>query len=282
MLLFFKPSLTLLNLVRLQTFALLLGTVALFFPVRKYFFKSFDFEKVLMVRMLHFGKYIFGTNVFSQISRYMDQIITASLLSTNVLNYVAYYGVVSRINNMMDVPSIAVADVLFPKNVEAMATDGPTKVKYYFEKMVGNIIAVLLPVSIFIFLLPSLAIKIIAGSKYLPAIPILQTVILTSLVRPFFYQFGTTMDAINKPNVNFWVNLSMMALNLLLIALGLKFFGYMGAAYGTVVYNITAGIVLMTVLKKYVNIEAKNICFYVIQCYKDMLHIGKRFLPNRA
>ncbi len=89
-----------------------------------------------MLRMFHFGKYIFGTNVFSAFGRSADQFISAGLISADV---VAYYNVVSRINNMMDVPSIAIADVLFPKNVEAMATFGTDKVRYYFERMVGTI-----------------------------------------------------------------------------------------------------------------------------------------------
>ena len=45
----------------------------------------------------------------------------------------------------MDVPSLAIADVLFPKNVEAMATSGEEKVRYYFERMVGTILSILIP-----------------------------------------------------------------------------------------------------------------------------------------
>ena len=74
--------------------------------------------------MFHFGKYIFGTNVFSSLGRSADQFISAGLISADV---VAYYNVVARINNMMDVPSFAIADVFFPKNVEAMVTSGRKK-----------------------------------------------------------------------------------------------------------------------------------------------------------
>ena len=91
---------------------------------------------------------------------------------------------------MIDIPSQAIADVLFPKNVEAMAMEGTTKVRYYFERMVANIITILLPVSLFIFVFPGLIIRVISTSKYLDAIPILQLIIFFSFIRPFSYQFG--------------------------------------------------------------------------------------------
>ena len=66
----------------------------------------------------------------------------------------------------------------------------------------------------------------------------LQTVILFSFLRPFSYQFGTTMDAIGKPRINFWVNLLTMCLNYGCMYLGLRYIGWLGAAYGTVVSAI--------------------------------------------
>ncbi len=80
--------------------------------------------------------------MFFQLSEDPPTSLCQTLISADI---VAYYNVVSRINNMMDVPSVAIADVLFPKNVEAMATTGTEKVRYYFERMVGTIISILAP-----------------------------------------------------------------------------------------------------------------------------------------
>ena len=147
-----KPFLTLINLVKLQIISQLLGTIVLLYFARGYLYRSFETDKRTMLRMFNFGKYIFGTNVFASLGRSADQFISAGLISANV---VAYYNIVARINNMMDVPSFAIADVLFPKNVEAMVTSGPDKVRYYFERMVGTIVSILAPLSILIFLLTS-------------------------------------------------------------------------------------------------------------------------------
>ncbi len=221
LLIFHRSSLSLINLVKLQILALAGGMLVLLYFAKEYFYRKFDTEKKTILRMFHFGKYIFGTNVFSAFGRSADQFITAGLISSEV---VAYYNVVSRINNMMDVPSVAVADVLFPKNVEAVASSGEEKVRYYFERMVGNIISIIVPVSLLIFIMPHLFISLIAGSKYYPAIPILQTVILFSFLRPFSYQFGATMDAIGKPKINFLVNLVTMCLNYGCMYAGLRLY----------------------------------------------------------
>jgi lipopolysaccharide exporter len=275
MLLFFKSSLSLIALVQLQIAALLVGTSVLAFFSRPYFKKGFKIDKRVMLRMFHFGKYIFGTNVFSTLARTSDQFFAANF---NLGEYVAYYNVVGRINNMMDVPSLAVADVLFPKNVEAMATNETEKVRYYFERMVGNILSIILPLTIGILLFPGLLVKFFAGSKYFPAIPIMYIVIPFSFIKPFFYQFGATMDAIGKPHVNFWVNLFSLATSFLFIYLGLSYIGKLGAGYGTVASNIATVIIMYIMLKKTIGIRISEIFGYVLQAYKNIFGISKKFL----
>jgi lipopolysaccharide exporter len=272
-LLYNKQVLTLINLVKLQIISQLLGTMVLLFFARGYLFRSFDLDKRTMLRMFNFGKYIFGTNVFSSLGKSADQFISAGLISANV---VAYYNLVARINNMMDVPSFAIADVLFPKNVEAMVTSGPEKVKYYFERMVGTIVSILAPLSILIFLLPHFFITILAGSKYYAAIPILQIVILFSILRPFFYQFGTTMDAIGKPALNFWVNLVIMFLNYGLMYVGLRYTGWLGAAYGADVAAIVSFFIMYFVLKKAVGIQIGGTVKWIWKSYREIFDYLKK------
>jgi O-antigen/teichoic acid export membrane protein len=272
---FFKNHLDLLMLVRLQIVALFSGLIIMFFAARKFFFKGFIIDKILLKRMLHFGKYIFGTNVFAALSRSSDQFITANQIQSEAI--VAYYNVVSRINNLMDAPSMAVADVLFPKNVEAMAKSGTDKVRYYFERMVGSIISILGPMSIFIFLFPKLIIRILTGNKYLAAVGILRTVILFSFLRPMAYQFGATMDAIGKPKINFWINLLIMSLNVLFIFLGLHFFGWKGAAYGSVVGLVTGSAIMYAVLVKTIGARWDEIIAYVFETYENVFKMIKKF-----
>lgn len=274
----FTDHLSLMNLVLLQIGALLVGVLILFVATSPYRLRGFHYDVTIMRKMFHFGKYIFGTNVFSNVARSFDHYITASILAPGVgKTYVSYYNTVARINNMVDVPSLAAADVLFPKNVETLETDGMGKVKYYFERMMGTILALIVPMSLVIFLLPHLIISILAPG-FMGAVPILQMTILFSLVRPLGFQFGNTLDAIGKPQVNFYVSVCLMLVNLVATYAGLSLFGGVGAAYGTIVYNVISAIVLLAVLKKYAHIEVKNIGLYMVQAYRDLFGFARKKL----
>jgi len=278
---FSREYFTLLTLIKLQILALFCGVVVMYPPARKYLLKKFSLDTVIIMRLFHFGKFIFGTNLVSNLSRSFDHFITANVLGpVTGKSYVAYYNTVARINNMVDVPSLAAADVLFPKNVETFETDGLGKVKYYFERMVGTILALVIPISLFIFIFPGFIIYVLAGKNYYGAIPILQLTILFSLVRPLSYQFGSTLDAIGKPHINFWANFLLMIFNLVMTYLFLSFFDGIGAAYATVITYTVSFFTMIAILKKYIHVELLNICRYIFQSYKDVFRITSKALSG--
>lgn len=170
---------------------------------------------------------------------------------------------------MVDIPSLAAADVLYPKNVRVLEEEGEEKVKYYFEQIAGTILAFIVPISLFIFFFPRLIIYIIAGPEYYPAVFILQLTILFSISRPLSYQFGSTLDAIGKPQVNFIVNAILMLFNLLVTWLLLKIYGGPGAAYAIVIYYTISAIVMIIVLKKHINISSSNIVRVMMNRYYE-------------
>lgn len=275
---FFKrDQFTPMNMLVLQVISLAVGAVILYITTRPYLVKGIHYDLATVKHMFYFGRYIFGTNLFFNISRSFDRYMTANILdAVQGNNYVKYYDTVGRINNMIDVPSLAAADVLFPKNAEAAETDGIGKVKYYFERMVGIILALIVPISLFIFIFPGLIIRVLAGPQNAGAVPILQLTILFSLVRPLSYQFGSTLDAIGKPQVNFRVNVLFMLFNLALNYVFLTKFGPMGAAYATVINYVVTFVLMIAILKKYIQVETINIFRYMVQTYKDIFGvIGK-------
>lgn len=280
----FREHFTLLNLVWLQITSLAAGTVILFFATSPYRLRGYHHDIHIMRQMFHFGKYIFGTNLFANIARNVDQLISANTLSPiEGPKYVSYYNVSARINNMIDVPTLATADVLFPKNVETLETDGLGKVKYYFERMIGTIMAIVVPISLFIFVFPKFVILIIAGKQYYEtdAVLILQIAIIANLIRPLGYHFGSTLDAIGKPRINFYSSCSLMTVSVVVTYLGLHYFGGLGAAYALVVYNFISLVVMIAVLKKYIHLEIRNIPKYMVACYRDIFGlIGKMRKPK--
>jgi lipopolysaccharide exporter len=278
----FPEQFTLLNLVWLQIASLLAGTIILYFATTKYRLRGYHHDMNIMRQMFHFGKYIFGTNLFANIARSVDHFVTANTLDPiEGKKFVSYYNVSARINNMIDVPTLATADVLFPKNVETLETDGLGKVKYYFERMIGTIMALVVPVSLFILIFPKFVILIIAGRQYFEAALILQITIVANLIRPLGYHFGSTLDAIGKPKINFYAGAALMTVSLVCTYIGLKYFGGRGAAYGLIVYNSISLVTMVLILKKYIHLEVRNIPKYMFSCYRDMFGlIGKLRKPK--
>jgi O-antigen/teichoic acid export membrane protein len=276
---FFKHYFTLVTLILVQLFALTLATFSFQRATRHYLSLIFTYNKRIIIQLLQFGKYVFGTALFSNLSRYTDHFMT-SAISNPLLGpvYVSYYNAVSRLTNMIDVPSLAAADVLFPKNAQASGIAGNEKVKYYFERMCGTLLALVIPISLFVFIFPGFIITIIAGKSYLAAVPILQVTILASTLRPIFNQFGTTMDAIGKPRINFLVNTLTLGINIFAIYYCIKFSSdKMGAAYGTVITYILAFIIIYFSLRKTLNIELRNILSYIRMAYIDLFKVVKKF-----
>lgn len=262
---------TLLNVLMIQIAGLLFSLMYLLKKSSASMLKRFTFSSSVTFSFFQFGQYTFGTNLFSGLSRSFDHFITAFALGpVTGKTYVAYYNIVTRINNMVDVPALAAADVLYPKNVETLEKEGMEKVKYYFEQVTGTIVAFIVPVSVFIFIFPKLIIGFIAGPHYYPAIVLLQLTILFGMVRPLSYQFGSTLDAIGKPAVNFVANALLMLLNFFLTYIFLSYFGGIGAAYANMIYNTVTLITMILLLKKHIDLDSSNIITVALGRYKQL------------
>lgn len=271
---FFRSYFTVLNLLLLQTAALLLGAIVMYLHARPFLQLAKGFNRKVIIRMLQFGKYIFGTNLTSNLARSFDHFITAEVLDpVQGKSYVAYYNVVSRINTMMDVPSLAAADVLFPKNVESFESDGLAKVKYHFERMIATILALIVPASLFIFIFPKFVIHVLAGADYYAVVPILQMTILFSVTRPIGYLFGSTLDSIGKPRINFLVSLVYMLISLAVNYFCLRQYGGIGAAYATMINGVVGMSLMIGILRRYIHLELKNIYLYWIKVYQDIFRM---------
>lgn len=178
-----------------------------------------------------YGRYIFGTNVSAQFFRSADAFLTSALYSP-VLS--ALYNASNRISNLVDLPSTVLADVAFTKAAQINSTD-KRAVRNMYEKTTGAIMVFSIPALLFILLFPEFVLLILAGRKYVEAAPILRITAFFGFILPFLKQYGTIMDATGFPQINFRTNLLALILNFTFNYIGLKMFGYLGAAIGTAV-----------------------------------------------
>jgi lipopolysaccharide exporter len=180
-------------------------------------------------KLWHYGKYIFGTNISAQAFRSADAFLTSGVFSPALS---ALYNASNRISNLVDLPSQVLADVAFTK---AARIDNSNKaaVRNMYEKTTGAIMVFSLPALLFILCFPELVLQILAGKEFVKAAPILRITAFFGFILPFLKQYGTIMDATGFPHLNFRTNLLAMVLNIMFNYVGLKLFGYLGAAMGT-------------------------------------------------
>jgi len=274
-----KSTVTLYQLLIYQIIIAVISNITAYFIIRQHFkpSKKIDFEWVK--KLFHFGKYVFGTNLNAMLYGNVDQIIIGAILGTAS---VATYNAASRITNFVEVPLSSISTIVFPKTAERVKTEGTAAVRYLYERSVGLMLAFIMPIALFCFLFPKFVITVIAGSNYLDSIPILQIIILISLLKPFDRQSGVFLDALGKPRVNFITVMTSLAMNVLANIVFIHFFGLIGAAYGHVLATFFAIVITHTILIKEIQIKPQHTLIYAFRFYRDGMIYGIEFLKRKG
>ena len=255
---------SLLNVVLYQSIGFLLGTLVIFYYSRRYLEYRFNPTVAWVKRILSYGKYIFASGAISNIFSNLDQLMTGTFMSSTV---VAYYNTALRINVLLDIPSYAAADIIFPKSARASVEEGAEKVRYLFERMVGILLSFSTPIALFIIIFPRLVIWLIAGSSYLAAAPILQLYMITGLIRPMQNQSANLLNSIGKQAIGFWMNTFALAANLLINYACLKTIGFYGAAVGSTLSYSLALVAWYFLMRRIIGFNPRNILKYMLESY---------------
>jgi lipopolysaccharide exporter len=180
--------------------------------------------------LYHYGKFTFGTNVSSMIIKNMSSWLLGRMISVNA---VALFNPAVRVSNLVEVPNDTLSAIYFPRVSRDVAEKGLKAVKRRYEMAVGALLAMVIPCATGIIVLAPLVIAIIAGPGFEETVPILRLTMLYCLLLPFNRFFGVTLDAIGKAKVNFRMVMLTAILNLANCLVLIRFFGTIGAAYGT-------------------------------------------------
>jgi O-antigen/teichoic acid export membrane protein len=262
-----KVPLTLTALAMYQSISIALGAIVLFIFSRQYLLFRFNASKYWIKNIFNYGGYIFGSGIVANVYVNLDQIMTAKFMAPS---NVAYYNVASRINSLVDIPSYAAAEVLFPKASRASVEEGKEKVKYLFEKMVAVLMAFTIPTAIFIIIFPRLLTVIIAGPIYAAAAPILQLYMVGGILRPTQNQAANLLNSIGKSRLVFIMNTATLLTMLVTNYICLIQFGFYGIAIGSLIATMLSFIAWYFVMRKEINLEPSKIISYTIGTYKSL------------
>jgi lipopolysaccharide exporter len=219
------------------------------------------------VRILSgFGKYTLGTTISSMLIKSTDTWMIGRMISTIG---VAMYNPALRISNLIEVPTLAVASLAYPRVNKKMKDAGNEGVQDLYIKSVSIILAMMLPCIIPLYLFSDLIIELIFGRNYMDAAPILRVTIFFTLLIPFNRQFGTVMDALKRPKINFYLLLMMAFLNVIFNFYFLQSFGGpIGAAYGTLLSYIIIFILNQVILYRLYGINTYKVFPAILDWYR--------------
>lgn len=261
-----KTATTVTTLVLVQLFSYVVSTIISFRYLKEhpkfYFVRDWTWVK----RLLNFGKFAFGTSLSSMLSATLDQLMLGALLSPAASGA---FNVAVRITNFVDIPTNAVATIVFPQSAMRMKTEGRDSIKYLYEKSVGTILALLIPALTFLYFFSDLVVEFIAGNNYPEAQPILHITLLYCLLIPFARQFGTIIDSIGKPKLNFTIVVFTASLNLGLNYIFINTFGIIGAAYATLLSQLIGFLIAQTVLARLLKVNPANALIYAGKFYPE-------------
>jgi len=269
-------TLTLIDLAKAQIFTAFFGGIVSFSFAKKYLRFSSVVDMDWVKKLFSFGKYVFGTNLSAMLYKSIDKYMLGALVGTSFTG--AYENAV-RVTNLSEVPTFSIAQIVFPQGAKKIKTGGKPAIKELYEKSVGAIFAIILPFILFVFLFPDFIINTIAP-KWTETIPVLQLTILYGLFLPFAIQFGTVLDSMGRPKINFYFTIFGAFLNIIFNYIFITKYGLIGAAYGTLTtYSITF-ILNQIVLYKILKVKAYNAFGYMFQFYGQGFQMARDFLKD--
>jgi O-antigen/teichoic acid export membrane protein len=264
----FHSHINLDELIYVQVICTAIGMVAEYYFIRDYLRISWQLHMGWVKKLFGYGKFVFGTYLGTVLSGSINQMMLGTMISPAAAGS---YNVAIRIVSLTDIPTNALGAIVFPQSAKRFAAQGIEAGKYLYEKSVGTIVAILIPMIIFVFCFPGFVVRIVAGMKYGEAAPMVQFVILTCLFSPFDRFFGVILDSIGRAKLNFVIIFTFIAISLVLNYFLIGRIGIMGCIYGTLIADGIIFIIRQVLLYKILNVNLLSPFIYAWRFYPEFL-----------
>ena len=263
---FMHAELTLVGLVYIHVAGIILSTYFAWRYVHKSIKMKFSFDRGWSQKLLNYGKYSFGTSLTAMISSSLDQMILGALLATSTAGA---YNIAIRVTNMVDIPTNAMATIVFPQSVRLQETTEQNQIKRLYEKSVGAVLALLIPALLVVFLTSETIIRLLTNDMYPESAVLLRVTLLYVILIPFTRQFGTMLESNGKVKLNFQVTAIFVAINIGLNLLLISWMGITGAAYATLISYCLLFVISQVILRRTFQVSA-------FAPFRDAAHLYKR------
>jgi O-antigen/teichoic acid export membrane protein len=175
----------------------------------QYLFKS----KVKHIwELFHFGKYSMGTLVGSNLLRNSDIYIINFTVNTSA---VGIFSIPQRVIEIIEIPLRSFMATVLPEMSKSFHENDMDAVKNSFYRYTGAVTLFLIPVLVFLFVMPELFLLLMGGKQYTEYGYLVRIFTVYCLFLPLDRFIGITLDVINKPHLNFIKVISIIILNVI-------------------------------------------------------------------
>ncbi len=266
-------------LVVIYTIGVIMGIVAGYIYMKSFFGLRFIYSLNWIRTLWNFGKYVFGSNIFTLIFRNADQFLLSNITANPGM--VASQNISMRIINIADIPSQVIADILFPKNSSPELANRPEAIKSNYEKAVGAALSVILPFVVVLLLFPKLIITILVGTQYLDAVPYLMLITSAIFFQAFLKQTGVIFDSSGRPRITLTIATLIAIVQIVACYFFISRFALMGAGFALLTTHLFGFTLSQVLLKKYFKVNFLNSFKYCFQFYPIIFKlVSSKFLSK--
>ena len=261
-----------------------MGAVVGYFFSKPYLLFSKKIHWHWIKELFHYGKYTLGTNLSTIAYKFTDRTMLGTMINEAAISV---YEPAIRLTNLVDVPALSIAAIVFPKSAQKSVNEANTveerkKIsKDLYEKSVGAILSLIIPALIFFYIFAEIAVVLLGGEEYADSAPILRLTIFFALFMPFAYQFGTMLDSIGKPKINFLFVVTGLVLNIIFNYYFISWYQIRGAIYGTLLTYFVMYVFQMIMLHKEFGVQFWKPFYYIPWFYKVLFQTIRSWVAKK-
>lgn len=230
-------------------------TVPLFYNATKWK-PSGQWDKKILKEILSFGMFITGSKVIMNVVGNADYLLIGKwagsvALGAYTLAFMMTNSVSGQVTSMLDT-------VMFP--FYSSIQDDFEKLRKYYLKLIGYYTLILYPIMLTLFLFASELVPLFFGDKWGETIPPLRILALAVMVTVLTTGYNLLFRSTGNPKYEFKIQrITSLCVYLPCLAIGIYFYGIIGAATGTLVARILSFFIHQYVLKKHFRISTGDI-----------------------
>jgi O-antigen/teichoic acid export membrane protein len=217
-----------------------------------YFGRSIDIKKPEHEHyrsLLEYAKFSWLGDIKGSIYQRMDIIVLGLFVPSNLIGI---YSICWNIASILEIFGKSLSTTMFPEMSKTSINKNSNEIKQHLENALTYSGLIIIPGFVGIIIVGT-GILNIYGREFKKGYEILVILVGSTLVHSYYKQLINTIDAINRPDMTFNINIIFIILNIFLNIILVYFYGWTGAAIATFISVVAAMLIAYQLLSSIVD-----------------------------